>query len=128
MIKVYQKEGAMNVSEAAGTDMYLIDAPVAGTINVKECFGVLTEATGTMTADGTVLLKVAGNTVGTITLTDDAAVGASFRFAVDGTYATDANPYVEFAAADDILVEIGTQATGVATGDGDVFLGIDFGF
>ena len=127
MVNIYSKEGAMDVSQAAGTDMFLITAPAAGKIDVSKCIGVMTEATGTMTVDGVVSLTASGNEIGTFTPGDDAALGYSEAFTVDGTYATAANPTVEFAKGDDILVEIGTQATGTATGDGDVFLAIEFG-
>ena len=124
---VYSKEGALDVSDAAGTDQFLITAPAAGKIDVSECIGVMTEATGTMTVDGVISLKVGGNEVGTFTPGDDAAIGYSEAFTPDGTYATAANPNVEFSAGDAILVEVGTQATGVTTGDGIVYLAIEFG-
>ena len=122
------KAGAADVSDAATTDQWLIDAPAAGTIRVDSCFIALTEVTGAMTVDGVISLKVGGNEVGTVTLTDSASVGDTFVFTPDGTYATTTNPIVEFADGDDILVEIKTAATGVTTGDGDVYLDINFGF
>ena len=122
------KAGAADVSDVATTDQWLIDSPKAGTIRVDSCFIALTEATGAMTVDGVISLKVAGNEVGTVTLTDAAAIGATFAFVPDGTYATTTNPIVEFAAGDDILVEIKTAATVETTGDGDVYLDINFGF
>jgi hypothetical protein len=127
MLKIYSKEGALDVSDAATTSQFLIAAPSAGVINVKECIGVLTEATGTMTVDGVIALYIAGNEVGTFTPGDDAAIGFSEAFTVDGTYATSANPYVEFAAGEAIEVKTKTQATDVTTGDGVVYLAIDFG-
>src|SRR5574343_462114 len=127
MMKVYSKEGALDVSDAAATSQYLITAPKAGVLNVKACMGVLTEATGAMTVDGVIGLYVAGNEVGTFTPGDSAAIGYSECFTVDGTYATDTDPNVTFAAGDAIEVKCKTQATDNVTGDGVVYLAIDFG-
>jgi hypothetical protein len=121
------KASVGDVSDAAGTDQWLITAPSAGVLRVDACFIALTEATGAMTVDGTLSLVVGGNTVGTATYTDSAAIGSTFAFVPDGTNTTAANPSIEFAAGDDILIEVGTQATGVTTGDGDGFLFVDFG-
>ena len=127
MLQIYAKEGALDVSDAAGTDQFLITAPAAGVLNVAQGFGVLTEATGAATVDGVISLKVAGNEVGTFSPADSQAIGKSYAFVVDGTYATASNPNVEFAAGDAILVEVKTQATDNVTGDGVVYLAIDFG-
>lgn len=124
---IYSKEGALDVSDAATTSQFLITAPIAGVLNVSECVGVLTEATGAMTIDGVIALYVGGNEVGTFTPGDSAAIGFSEAFTPDGTYATDANPSVEFAAGDAIEVKTKTQATNETTGDGVVYLAIDFG-
>lgn len=123
------KSGAADISDAAGTDQYLVDAPFAGKIQVDACHVVWTEATGSQTSTvGTLLLKVGGNTVGTLTASQSGAIGDTSKFVVDGTYATAACPFVEFAAGDDILVEIGTQATGgTVTGDGDLVLCVEYG-
>ena len=122
------KAGAADVSDAAGTDQWLIDAPVGGKIRVDACFITLTEATGAMTVDGVVSLKIGGNEVGTATFLDNAAIGATVAFVPDGTYCTVADPEVTFAVGADILVEIKTQATDVTTGDGDCHLAVEFGF
>lgn len=127
MVKIYSKEGALDVSDAAATSQYLITTSAAGVLDVSKCFGVMTEATGTMTVDGVITLYVAGNAVGTFTPGDDAAVGFMKAFTPDGTYATTANPSVEFASGDAIEVKVSTQATDVTTGDGVVYLAIDFG-
>ena len=79
-----------------------------------------------MTVDGVVSLKVGGTEVGTCTPSDSNSIGDTDAFVVDGTVATAAQPYAEFSAGDSILVEIGTQATANVTGDGDVFLDIEF--
>lgn len=118
-----------DISQAAGTDMYLFLPPYAGKIQVDASFLAWTEATGSQTsAQGVVSLKVGGNEVGTITAAQSASIGATQPFVVDGTYATAANPFVEFSAGDAILLEIGTQASGgTVTGDGDVYLSVEFG-
>lgn len=120
------KAGAADISQAAGTDMWRLEAPAAGKIKVDGCFINWTEATGAMTVDGVVSLKVDGVEVGTCTPADSNTIGDSDSFVVDGTTATAANPYVAFEAGDIILVEIGTQATVNTTGDGLCFLDVEF--
>ena len=117
--------GAADVSDAAGTDQFLVKAPAPGKIKVDGCFVVWTEATGAMTVDGVLSLKIAGTEVGTCTPADSNTIGDTNLFAVDGTVATAANPWVNFTTNDAILVEIKTQATGVTTGDGTVYLEVD---
>ena len=118
--------GSADVSDAAGADQWLFQAPFAGRIKVNSSYIQWTEATGAMTVDGVVSLKVAGTEVGTATPLDSNTVGDTTLFVVDGTVATTAQPYVDFVAGDDILVEMGTQATGTTTGDGTVFLDIEY--
>lgn len=120
------KAGSADISQAAGTDMWRLEAPAAGKVKVDGCFVNWTEATGAMTVDGVVSLKVAGTEVGTCTPSDSNTIGDSDAFVPDGTVATTANPYVNFAAGDVILVEIKTQATVNTTGDGICVLDIQF--
>ena len=126
-LQYFQVAAAGDVSDVAGTDQFLMTAPAAGVVNVSQSFVCLTEGTGTMTVDGTIDLKVAGNKVGTATYTDNAGVGACFSFVPDGTYATTTDPNVTFDSGDAILVEIGTQATGTTDGDGILYLAMELG-
>lgn len=120
------KAGAADISQAAGTDMWRFEAPAAGKLKVTGCMINWTEATGAMTVDGVVSVKVAGTEVGTCTPSDSNTIGDSDLFVVDGTAATSTNPYVNFAAGDAILVEVKTQATDNVTGDGICFLDVEF--
>lgn len=117
-------DGLADISDAAGTDMYLYDAPFAGKIRVDRCYVKWNEATGSQSsAQGTILLKVGGTTVGTMTAPVSGAVGDTTAFAVDGTNSTAANPWYSFAAGAVILFEIGTQACGGGvTGDGEIHI------
>ncbi len=129
MLDYLSLASAADINDAAGTDQFLISAPFAGKVQVDACHVVWTEATGSQSSTvGTVSLKVAGTEVGLMTAPVSASIGAATAFTVDGTYATAANPTVEFAAGDAILLEIGTQATGgTVTGDGTVFLAVEYG-
>lgn len=120
------KAGAADVSQTAGWDGFLIEAPFAGRIKVDACYVNLTEATQTMTVDGVMSLQVGGTEVGTCTFEDSTAIGGTFVFVVDGTTATSADPYVHFSAGDAILVELKTAATGQTVGDGIVNLYIEY--
>ena len=104
---MHYRAAAADVNDAAGTDQLLIAAPAAGVLRIDECYVIWTEAVGTMTSTaGTLDLKVGGTTVATLTSVAGTAVGGTTFF----TAASD--KYIEFSAADAILVEIGTQATG----------------
>jgi len=121
-------DGLADINDAAAADQYLLDAPFAGKINVPKSFVRWSEATGTQSGTiGTVLMKVAGNTIGTMTASQSGAVGDTSLFAVDGTYTTAADPWYPIAAGDAILFEIGTQATGgTVTGEGDIHICIEW--
>lgn len=120
--------GTADISDTAGVDQYLVDAPFAGKINVAKCFVRWSEATGSQTSTiGTIDLKVGGTTVGTMTASQSGAVGDTTAFTVDGTAATSTDPWVTFAAGDAILFEVGTAATGgTVTGDGEISVMIDY--
>ncbi len=121
-------ESGADISDAAGTDQYLFNAPFNGKVLVDKCYVRWAEATGTQTsAQGTINLLVAGTTVGTMTASQSAAVGSTNGFAVDGTNATATDPWYPFSAGDAILCEIGTQASGgTVTGDGEIYLAVAY--
>jgi len=120
--------GTADISDAAGTDQYLFEAPYAGKILVDHAYVRWSEATGTQSgAQGVLSLKVAGVEVGTLTANISDAIGQTQTFAVDGTNATASDPWYPFAAGDAILVEVTTQASGgTVTGDGEVYLPIQY--
>lgn len=130
MAKFYiqSQDGTADINDAAGTDMYLVDAPFAGKINVSKCYVRWSEATGSQTsAQGTILLKVGGTTVGTMTAPQSGAIGDTTTFTVDGTNATAADPWYPIASGDAVLCEIGTQASGgTVTGDGEIYLYMEY--
>ena len=79
-------------------------------------------------AQGVVSIEVGGNEVATCTANISASIGDTQTFTVDGTYATAANPHVEFAAGDVIEIKIKTQASGgTTTGEGIVHLANSLG-
>jgi hypothetical protein len=121
-------DGTADISDAAGTDQYLITAALAGKINVSKSFVNFTEATGSQTGTtGTLTLTVGGNVIGTMTASQGGAAGECIVFTYDGTYTTGADPWYPIAVGDDILVEVGTQATGgTVTGDGSLNLCIEW--
>lgn len=129
MFSYIQSDGALaDISDAAGADQYLVDAPFNGKILVDKCYVRWSEATGSQTsAIGTLDLKIAGTTVGTLTASQSGAIGDTGLFVVDGTNATAANPWYKFTTGDAILVEVGTQAAGgTTTGEGEIYLALAY--
>jgi hypothetical protein len=124
------KEGrtACDIS-AAAADYETFDAPFAGYLDVSGCYIEWTEATGSQTsAQAVISLYVGGNVVGTVTASQSGAIGDVQLFTVDGTYATAANPHVEFAAGDIIKYGVTTQASGgTVTGTAIPHMCLNFG-
>jgi len=125
MVSYVQSQDALaDLNDAAGTDQYLFATPFNGKILTDHCYVVWTEAVGAQTStEGTLDLKVAGTTVGTLTSTSSAAIADSDVFVA----ADPADPWTSFSAGDAILVETGTQATGgTVTGEGVIHLAVQY--
>ena len=114
-----------DISDVAGVDQFVIEAPYAGVLRVDECFIRWTEATGTQTTtQGRVDLLVNAVRVGSVTANVSDAIGQTQVFTP--VPATDAS--FDFTAGQNILIEIGVQAVDrTIVGDGDVFLSLEWG-
>lgn len=114
---------AADISVAADTTNFTMEAPYAGKLAIDESFLRWTEETGTQTTtEGVVSIEVAGVEVATLTANVADAVGQTQRFeAAD-------DKYIEFSEGDNIAIKTKTQATGgTVTGDGTVYLSLNFG-
>lgn len=123
MFQMYQAASAGDISDAAATVQFTMEAPYRGVLRLDECFIRWTEATGTQTTTAGVLsISVAGTEVATLTANVSDAIGETQIF----TAASDKN--IEFLAGDDIVIKTKTQAVdGTITGDGDVTLSLEWG-
>lgn len=119
---------AADISQTADTTNFTFEAPFAGKLNLERCFLIWTEATGTQTSvQGVVSIEVAGTEVATLTANQEDAIGESQTFTLDSSIDA-GNPYAYFSAGDDIEIITKTQASGGGTtGDGSVYLAIEFG-
>jgi hypothetical protein len=123
MKQVYSAISAADVSDAATTDQFSMEAPFAGVLRLDECYVRWTEATGTQSsAQGVIAIEVATVEVATLTANISDAIGETQLFTASS------DKYVEFSAGDDIVITVKTQASGgTVTGDGDVQLSLEFG-
>lgn len=119
--------GAADISQTADTTNFTMEAPFAGKLNIDKAFLVWTEATGSQTsAQGVVSIEVAGTEVASLTANQSDAIGESQTFTLDSAL-DEGSPYVYFSAGDDIEVITKTQAAGGGTtGDGVVYLPVEF--
>ena len=123
MKQVYSAISAADISDAATTDQFSMEAPFAGVLRLDECYVRWTEDTGTQSStQGVVALEVGGTEVATLTANISDSIGET------QTFTASSDKYIEFAAGDDIVITIKTQASGgTVTGDGDVQLSLEFG-
>lgn len=126
---MYMATAAADISDAADTTQFTMEAPYKGVIRLDECFVRWTEATGTQTTTrGVLSIVVAGTEVATLTANASDAIGQTQRFTATTPTTTPKDPYIEFNAGDAILVKTKTQAVdGTITGDGDVSLSFEWG-
>lgn len=130
MKHVLQATGVADISDADATSQFTMEAPFAGVIRLDESFLRWTEATGSQTTtQGVLSIEVAGTEVATLTANQSDAIGETQTYTA---VVTDVNgnldQNIEFAAGDDIVLLTQTQAVGgTITGDGDVFLSLEWG-
>lgn len=112
-----------DIDAAAATTHFTMEAPWAGKLSINECYLRWSEATGTQaTTQGVISVEVAGVEVATLTANISDAVGETQKF----TAASE--NFIEFSAGDDIVIKTKTQAAGgTTTGNGDVFLSLEWG-
>ena len=122
-----QAAGSADINQASGTTNWTMEAPFAGRLDLGDTFLQWTEATGTQsTTQGVISISVAGTEVATLTANISDAIGETQTFTVDSAL-DEGNPYVYFAAGDDIAIKTKTQAVGgTVSGDGTVFLPVNF--
>ena len=128
-VQLVRAEAVVDISAAADTSAFTMDAPKAGYLVIDQCFARAEEATGSQTsAQGVVSIEVGGTEVATLTADQSQSIGHVQTFTVDGTNATAKNPVYKFAAGDTIEAVTKTQASGgTVTGTYRVYFACDFG-
>ena len=123
MLQMLQATLAADISDAADTTQFTIEAPYRGVLRLDECFVRWSEATGTQTTTrGVISITVAGTEVATLTANVSDAVGQTQKYTAAG------EKYIEFDAGDAIVLKTKTQAVdGTIIGDGDVTLSLEWG-
>lgn len=108
---------AVDLSAAAATTAWTLEAPRAGKVHLNLSYGRVVEAISTPATNGVTSIEIGGTEYGTMTATDSDAAGESYTVTESGV---GDDHVVHFSAGDDIAVKTKTQAAGGGGQDGTI--------